>query len=938
MSGMNNGNNSDTAGNNTIARRPPHNSRQTSRFDTSSFDQYGSEVNRSSTRRRFTRGRGRGKDTRPRAPPGVFSAITDAPTQSQTFGRADSLTSANPLSASPELRQERGSAFNRPYKHTQTRLRRSFGLRKEEEEVRTPGLDSPKASSNPFSPQLKAKSLRVASAAGPPKGPRGWIHDGPGRPPNNPLVSFATSPQPPTRAKGRRNWKLNTQLGRFEKGSQSAEADAFYTKLEEFRRTFAQHFGLTTPLPACDRSGKSTQDLLKAINETSRPYLEFSQLWPIFHQTQEAHGLTGFVPYTQLAQLIEPIAIAVQAVKTKLRQEQRNGASQVDGQWQQLDQPPVTEAPVVRQIGFDEDLKDPVSYRTAREQQGVQTQPLPAMSSHMRTIDQFLIDVRGLLKQRNASALAEYLIIEPPLPGPYQILINELKQHFPEGAESTLEYKCEAQLKLNGDEEQWPAFSRFLGHYFSFMRDLDPNDLLSTFMGLNALLQSCNTAFGHPTHGIVLVPTILAYSRILARLAIGLEKRPDLVYVAAASADEGEGITLPERAANTIREALITCIRDRSQGPEGKWLATIKLANVCLKILFQSGRVDRTTLIFQNMNTINQSHPLSHFHRADRVTFLYYAGKASFIVGQYYNTAKVLEKAYLECHTQSINQRRLIVIPLVVSNVLHGRFPSEHIYQRDEAAGLRENIGPICRAIKLGDVESFRRLTSFSSPSGQWLLRHKVLLQIREGCEMLVWRSLLRRIFLLAGSPAKQSNQGKVIAGSLELRLVLHVARHLEKRALSPERVGDGGPGNRNLNWIFMDDADAIPAALKKQLVAAEFEGLTDPATGRDLYHSPPPSLLDNRLPDIDTIEATVATLIDQGFLNGYVHRATRKFALQGGRGQAGGIPNQSEAAVAAFPNVWQVVKKANTSKGITNGVAGPGQVIRMTGARPAGM
>lgn len=99
---------------------------------------------------------------------------------------------------------------------------------------------------------------------------------------------------------------------------------------------------------------------------------------------------------------------------------------------------------------------------------------------------------------------------------------------------------------------------------------------------------------------------------MLAKLAIGLEKRPDLVAqlstptTAAAILDEtgggggGGSETLPERAANIIRQAFVTCLNDRS-GPigatgvmgtvsgrlEGKKSGIYTIANLCLKILFQ---------------------------------------------------------------------------------------------------------------------------------------------------------------------------------------------------------------------------------------------------------------------------------------------------------------------------------------------------------------
>jgi nuclear mRNA export protein PCID2/THP1 len=834
---------------------------------------------------------------------------------------------------------------------------------------RAPGFDQPHGSSGGgntsrtlnFPPHTGPQDAGHQFHTQPPPGPRAW-RENQQHHQHREAFSHVAPPSggihpPSTNTRNHGGPPTNDASEPRIKGSETAEAKNFYGRLEEYRRNFASAQGLFE-LPEFERTKNSAGDLLKAINETEEPYLEFSRLWEIFHEGRNRKGFPSFVPYAQLEQLIDPIASAIRVAKAEKRGQQDINLTR------QPQQP--TNEPKLKNL-FDglntpvQPFKSPDSAKTPNTNQlglllkqytspvGRQTQSNEArleqasMSSPTRTVDQFLIEVRGLVRNQDAEAIAKYLVIEPPFAPPYELLIKELRQFFPKGEDEMLENKCEGQLNSNRDE-QWPAFSRFIAQYFAFMRDLDASDLLATFLGLNSLIQSCNTAFGHPTHGGLLIAIILYYSRVLARLAIGLDKHPELTFTtdsAAAAAEEGEGTTLPERAANTIRDALISCIRDRSPGPEGKWRATIKLANICLKILFQSGRVERSTQIFQNLNTFTQSHPLSQFSKADRVTFHYYAGMASFVVSQFYNASQLLEKAYLECHVEAAKQRRLILVPLVVANLIQGRFPSQELLHRTDAVGLRETITPLCRAIKLGDVESFRRLTAFGSPTAQWLLRHRVLLQIRDGCEMLVWRGLFRRTFLLSGNPAKMNEQGRQLTPWLDLHTVAHIARYLERRALNEKApAAGGGPGNRNLNWIFMENDDTIPPSLKNQLVAAEFEGLTDPQTGRDLYRSPPASLLENRLPSLESVEATVASLIDQGFMNGYIARSMHRFAIAGARGKAGALPSQAQAAVVGFPSPWSVVKKVSKpqKQRVVNGARfGSGNVIRLSGARPAG-
>lgn len=63
--------------------------------------------------------------------------------------------------------------------------------------------------------------------------------------------------------------------------------------------------------------------------------------------------------------------------------------------------------------------------------------------------------------------------------------------------------------------------------------------------------------------------TVVAFSRTLARLAIGLDKRPDLIAhltrrMSGFGNDEvGDSVTLVESSANVIREAFTKCLSEQ---------------------------------------------------------------------------------------------------------------------------------------------------------------------------------------------------------------------------------------------------------------------------------------------------------------------------------------------------------------------------------------
>ena len=99
--------------------------------------------------------------------------------------------------------------------------------------------------------------------------------------------------------------------------------------------------------------------------------------------------------------------------------------------------------------------------------------------------------------------------------------------------------------------------------------------------------------------GVVVLPTVLYLSKVLAKLAMGLDRRPELIaqllrLEGRSDQDESiEKVTLVEKSANVVREAFIKCLTDRSgtpgvQGkPEGRRIGIYLMANLCLKLLFQ---------------------------------------------------------------------------------------------------------------------------------------------------------------------------------------------------------------------------------------------------------------------------------------------------------------------------------------------------------------
>ena len=438
------------------------------------------------------------------------------------------------------------------------------------------------------------------------------------------------------------------------------------------------------------------------------------------------------------------------------------------------------------------------------------------------------------------------------------------------------------------------------------------------------------------SNGLIVLPTVISLSRTLARLAIGLDKRPDLVAhltrreSSAGNEEAIERVTLVESSANVIREAFKKCLSERSGNvsginsngkPEGRRMGIYLTANLCLKLFFHCKKLRSAEQIFGNI--YQQSPPLALFPASQRVTFLYYLGRYHFANNHFHRAQLALQAAYDQCHRRCSKQRRSILIYLITSNIILGRFPSNLLLRRSEARGLAEKFRPICQCIVKGDLATFRSLLALDGNNAEWFLSKRILLQLRNRCEVLVWRSLARKTFLLCGTQGDTSNKR---APTLDLQDMLVLVTFLERQALGLDRPIGRMP---HTNMIFRQPDPAVEPEEQQGYVDPDLADVVDPC-GPDL-------------PNIETIESMVASLVEQDLLHGFISHKSARFAIIGAKTVG--------ALSAGFPNVWEVIKtkvddevpgwvretKSNGLAGPGGLRAGPGMVVNLSGARPAG-
>ncbi|OAG11497.1 uncharacterized protein CC84DRAFT_1159023 [Paraphaeosphaeria sporulosa] len=551
----------------------------------------------------------------------------------------------------------------------------------------------------------------------------------------------------------------------------------------------------------------------------------------------------------------------------------------------------------------------------------------------------FCHEVNSAIGNRDALKIRSILVLEPPFANPvYYELIEELRVEYPvddDGSEDRLEAVISAAVTetRGGDDEEgrpiqdWKSMVRFLAAWLTFIRDVDTSQLLKAYQAMSDVQTKGNLALAHPIKGILVLPTLIGYAQIFARLAIALDKQPELAQVALAHSksdknDKDKAESLAEKAANIVRPGFLTCLNDRNTvaggikdgRPDGKKIGVYKMANVCLKILFQSNKLDNCSMIFKNIETA--SPPLHFYPAGDRVTYLYYLGRYHFISNNFYQAQMVLQQAYTDTpiHESFLKQRRLILLYLLVANLILGRFPSERVYARPEAVYFRDIFQPITQAIRKGNLEAFQRMMNLdlSWEYAAKLCRWKVFYQIGNCCEIMVYRSLYRRVFLLAG---KQPGPMDRAPPSLDLNAVVIAATFLEKRAsAAPTKPQANG-------WSFSLQAPPTPPVY----IDPDFEGMEGVVPYVHQF-------------DIEEIEGLCASLILEGLISGYISPKLKKLAILGAK--KAGSPVK-----AGFPNLWQVLSTKKREQAGTDDVEGwvktqqmgGGKVVRLASARPAG-
>ncbi|KAG6366817.1 hypothetical protein INS49_000998 [Diaporthe citri] len=463
---------------------------------------------------------------------------------------------------------------------------------------------------------------------------------------------------------------------------------------------------------------------------------------------------------------------------------------------------------------------------------------------------QFLSTIRDHVVALDGDSLDAWLQVEPGATShAYLQLRDELRQGL--GVNSQLEKLVEKSLPEiddppDGTGSPWPSFVTFVKDYLLYWRDADFDDLMSVQESLSGLLTSCATALSHPQYGSIMFQTSMSLSEALSKVVMTLHRRPELMQGRRSVAGGEDSKSMVEQSADIIQKIFTSCLTDRS-----------------------------TQLL---LNVSASGPPLQLYPAAQRVTFLYYLGRFNFDCDNFVRASLCLEEAYLQTPPTLLSHRRLILTYLIPANIMLGRFPSELLLARPEAATLAAVFLPIMAAIRKGNFLAFQQAIAANE---RWLYQKGLLFTLTFRLRPIVWRSFIRHVYVAAS----------------------YVQKRLE--GFIPARTQQQPKRQSQTNNIFMMAVTNSAADASSVLMP--------PPGGKPRNLKPSEGLFWGNLQVTGKeVEGVVATLIAQGLMNGFLAHSSGRFAVMGAK--KGGGP-----LAAGWPAVVRVVADRMAEDGVNS-------------------
>jgi len=189
--------------------------------------------------------------------------------------------------------------------------------------------------------------------------------------------------------------------------------------------------------------------------------------------------------------------------------------------------------------------------------------------------------------------------------------------------------------------------------------------------------------------------------------------------------------------------------------------ATFFLANTLFRLYYDIDNIRLCDTILKNLE--KQLRRIEAFPMADQTLFHFWRGRIYLTQQRVRQAYEELSKSFNMCTNNSFRNKQIIFTYLVATAIPIGIFPSTSLLNH---FGLTSKFGALIDSIRRGHIHSFYLALGVgigvNPGTRDWFTKRGVWMLLREKGEVLVWRSLIRRVALLQ----REQNPSAFVAGS----------------------------------------------------------------------------------------------------------------------------------------------------------------------------
>ncbi|CAP35701.1 Protein CBG18211 [Caenorhabditis briggsae] len=197
-----------------------------------------------------------------------------------------------------------------------------------------------------------------------------------------------------------------------------------------------------------------------------------------------------------------------------------------------------------------------------------------------------------------------------------------------------------------------------------------------------------------------------------------------------------------ESAAKAITECYRTCVSDvHAEEGKTKKVAMLNMTNQLFQIYFQ---INKLNLLKPLIRAIDNCGPLyNKFLMADKVAYNYFLGRKALFDGDLILAEKGLVYAFRNCPTESVSNKRKILVYLIPVKMFLGHMPTASLLHRYRLDEFQEVVA----AVKDGHLG---RVDNALLTNGEFFIKCGIYL-VLEKLRTITYRNLFKKVSQMVG-------------------------------------------------------------------------------------------------------------------------------------------------------------------------------------------